>query len=70
MRGWLVKKWHTYAVNRAKGYLTFNQVVAGSIPARPTIESNTYVSSGEVYRANGVPILPLVGYLNMGIMSY
>ena len=34
-----MKKWHTYAVNKAKGHLTFNQMVAGSIPARPTIES-------------------------------
>ena len=65
-----MKKWYTYAVNKEKGHLTFNQVVAGSIPARPTIESNTYVSSDKVYPANGLPILPLVEYLNMGIMSY
>ena len=43
-----MKKRPTYEVNRAKGHLTFNQVVAGSIPAQPTIESSTYVSSGEV----------------------
>jgi len=42
-----VKKQHTYAANQPKGRLTFNQVVAGSFPARPTIELNTYVSSGE-----------------------
>ena len=52
-----MKKRHTYAVNRAKGHLTFNQVVAGSIPARPTIESYTYVSSDEVHSPIELPIL-------------
>ena len=43
-----MKKPHTYAENQQNEHLTFNQVVAGSIPARPTKESHTYVSSGEV----------------------
>ena len=44
-----MKQRHTYAVKQPKGHLTFNQVVVGSIPARPTKESHTYVSSDKVH---------------------
>ena len=45
----VVKKPHTYAVNKAKGHLTFNQVVAGSIPARPTKESTACFGTDNVH---------------------
>ena len=38
-------------------HLTFNQVVAGSIPARPTKESSTYVSSDKVHSPIELTIL-------------
>ncbi len=52
-----MKKPRTYAVNKANGHLTFNQVVAGSIPARPSIESDTYVTSDKVHCPNDLTIL-------------